>query len=207
MPVLALAPLAIGAYQAISGGIRANKARKALAGQKTPTYAPDKSIMDYYGEAANRYNVSPYNSQLYQYNKAGASGALANGVGALQDRRMALAGVSGLTQNYQGNLAKGALAAENQKNGQFQQLGRATQMQSADNRYAYGQNQLLPYNANRSLFNAEAAGGNQELNAGISNMANGIMNYGRATYGDGTPKPPKVKGGYGNVAGNDSDLS
>ncbi len=189
MPVaIAAIPAAVGLYQSIAGGIRASKARKALAGQKTPTYAPDKSIMDYYNQAANRYNVSPYNSQLYQYNKANASGALANGIGALQDRRSALAGVSGLTQNYQGNLAKGALAAENQKTGEFQTLGRATGMQSGDNRYAYGQNQLLPYNANRSLFNAEASGGNAEFNSGLSNINSGLQSVGKIMaakkYGD-----------------------
>lgn len=181
MPV-ALIPAAIGAYQAISGGIRANKARKALANQKTPIYAPDKSILDYYSQAANRANVSPYNSQAYQNTKVNAGNTLSYGLNALQDRRSALGGISALTQNYNNNVARGGVAAENQQNQRFGQLGNAARMENSEYRNVFQNNSMLPYQNQRGIYAAEAAGGNQEFNAGISNLSGGLQNAARLSY-------------------------
>ena len=70
MPVAiaAAVPAVLGIVQAISGAIKAKKARNAIQGTPNPSYAPSKSINDYYQTALNRANTGPYNT--LQYNAA-----------------------------------------------------------------------------------------------------------------------------------------
>jgi hypothetical protein len=164
----------IGIGQSIFGGIREHKAIKALEAQKTPTYNPNKSILDYYNTALQRYNVNPYQSQQYQNDTQNASRNTAAGVGALQDRRSAIGGISRLTAIQNNSNLQAGINAENSQNQRFSQLGQATGMRSADDRYGFQINSLMPYEKQRELLGLKASGGANIMNAGLSNIFGGL---------------------------------
>lgn len=192
MPIaIPLIAAGISGYQAISGGIKAAKAKKALANQKTPTYTPDKQIGDFYQAALNKYNVSPYNSNMYQFNKQNTQQNLATGINALQDRRSALGGITALTGQANNSMNKTGVQAEQLQSNNFNQLGRATGMKSSDNREAFNINSMLPYNTQRGLNIAELQGANQMENAGIQGLSSNIQNAGEIALSN-----KKISGSY-----------
>src|SRR5688572_33436587 len=125
---------AIGLGQAIYGGIKASQARKALARQKAPSYTPVKSITDYYNEAQRRYQESPYQSNLYKMQAQNIARGMTQGLSALQDRRSAMAGVPALVQSQNDALLKAGVAAEQQREQRFGQLGDATNAMAGEQR-------------------------------------------------------------------------
>ena len=171
-----IAGIGVGLYQTLHGQAQAKKAQKALESQRSPAYTPDKAIGDYYVAALNKYNVSPYNSTLYQYSQANIARNAAQGLSSLQDRRQALGGVSAITQGSNDANLKAAVQAENQKMQQFGQLGRAASMENSEKRYGFGINNLLPYNNARALEIAKAQGGNAIENAGLQSIDSGLNN-------------------------------
>src|SRR5215213_5600217 len=62
------------------------RARKALEGLQSPAYTPAKSISDYYTEAKQRYNLSPYASTLYNAQTQSINRNTAQGIAGLRDR-------------------------------------------------------------------------------------------------------------------------
>ena len=179
MPIaIPLAAAAISGYQAIAGGIKKAHEAKALANQKTPTYAPDKAIGDYYQASLNKYNVSPYNSNMYNFNKQNAAQNEARGVSQLQDRRSALGGISSLVGQQDASNQKAGVLAEQQNNQALGQLGRATGLKAGDDRMAFNTNSMLPYQNQRGLNIAQLQGANQMENAGIQGLSNSVQNFG-----------------------------
>lgn len=184
MPGLGLDPgsiasAALGIGQTIGGLIGAHKAKKGLENLATPTVAADAGIQQYYKTALNRFNTSPQNSQMYQLQQQQAQRGLSSGLNALRTNRGLVGNVSALTQGYDDSLMKAGAQAEQQKALQFNQLGKATQMQNADNRYQFNINQLMPYQAKKSLLESKLAGSNQIVGAGLTNLGNaaGLQNY------------------------------
>lgn len=163
-----------GIFQSIFGGIKAHKANKALENLKTPTYNANKSIMDYYNTALQRYNTNPYQSQQYQYDINKGNANLGAGLNALQDRRSAIGGISRLTALGNENSLRAGMNAENTQNQRFGQLGGATEMKASDDRYGFNVNKLMPYQKQYDLLASKSAAGNQMLNAGIQNAFGGI---------------------------------
>lgn len=161
---------AAGIAQLIGGGIQAHRATKSLEGLQSPTYSPNKSILDYYNTALQRYNTNPYNSQQYQNAIQLAGRSTAAGVNALQSRGSAVAGIGRLAalQNQQGLNA--GTQAEQQQNQRFSQLGGATQMKAGEDKTAFQINQENPFERKYNLLAAKAAGGNQIMNSGLSNI-------------------------------------
>jgi len=191
MPVaLAAIPAAVGLYQTIAGGIRAKKARKALENQPTPSYAPSKAINDYYQMALNKATSGAYNTQAFQNLKKSGLTGLGTGINSLTDRRAAIGNTSALVNQFQNNMEKAAGFAENLQNQNFARLGQATGMKSGEEKYAFGINAMFPYQQQRQLYGAQFAGGNQLVNAGLSNIgnaANTMAQIGMANqiYGNG----------------------
>ncbi len=207
MPVIAaLAPLAIGAYQAIAGGIKAHKQQKALEAKANgaPVYGPNKGINDYYQTALNRYQVDPTNSLQYQMAQKAINNNLATGINALQDRRSAGA-LPRLISAASNQTTAAGVRAEQDRNQKFNELGRATQMKAGDDRMGFQYNQEQPYQRQYDLIAQKASGANRELSAGISNINNGIQSFAAmksngvdmwGTGGGGNTKPK-----YGNGLG------
>lgn len=178
MPIVAaLVPAAIGAYQAISGGIKAKQARNAAEKLQPPGYTPNKAINDYYQSALNRYNAGPYNSLQYQNALKAANTGLGAGINAAQDRRSGVASIGALTGQYNNNLQRAGVQAEQTQRGNFAQLGQAANMQSGESRFDFQQNQLAPYQKSLQLEYAKLGGANSLISAGLSNINSGAQTY------------------------------
>jgi len=164
---------ALGAIQTAIGFFGGRKAKKALENQQTPIYTPSKSISDYYNQALQRYQESPYQSNLYKMQAQNIARGTAQGLSALQDRRSALAGVNGLMQGQNDAMLKAVSAAEQQKDQRFGQLGSASQAMGAEERQAFNINKMLPYQNRRDILQQKAGGYAQMLNSGITNLFGG----------------------------------
>lgn len=163
----------LGALQSVIGFFGGRKAKKALESQQTPIYSPSKSISDYYNQALQRYQESPYQSNLYKMQAQNIARGTAQGLAGLQDRRSALAGVSGLVHGQNDAMLRVTAAAEQQKDQRFGQLGAASQAMGAEERQAFNINKMLPYQNRRDILQQKAGGYAQMLNAGLTNYFGG----------------------------------
>lgn len=192
------AGLVFGGIQALSGAAKARAAQKAIQNQKTPAYTPNKAINDYYQTALNRANAGPYNSVGYGVQRGLNQQGLATGLAAAQDRRSGVQAAGALTQQFANNNMKAGAAAEQEGNRAFAQLGQATNVKSADDKFAYEQNQVAPYQKNLQLQYAKLGGANSLIGAGLSNIGSGLQ----------TGALGVMRGrGYGTGVGNDGSYS
>lgn len=170
LPALAAAQAGLGLVQGIAGFIQQRKATKALEKMQSPTYTQNKSILDYYNKSLQKYNVNPYNTDLYRMQEQQANRGLASGIGALQGRGMALAGVNSLVQGRNDNLLRAGAAAEQQQDAALGRLGQAAGMKTAEDQRAFEINQQQPFERKYNLLASKASGGSQIANSGISNI-------------------------------------
>ena len=183
LPLAAIPAIAQGVgglFQSIFSGRK--KAQREMEGllDKSPTYNPNKGIMDYYQESLNRYNENPMQSAMYQNQMRNAQRVTAQGLGALQDRRSALAGVGRLAA-IQNDASQNALAqAESRRDARFGQLGQATQMKAGEDRRAFDINVLSPYQRRLQMAQMKAGAANARFDAGLQNMFGGAANAGLA---------------------------
>jgi hypothetical protein len=196
----------LGAYQAISGGIKAHKAQKAIDNLQSPTYTPNQAIGDYYSKALSRYSANPYQSSLYKMQNQNIQRSTAQGISALNDRRLGIGGISSLIQGQNDSLLKAGAAAEGEQGQRLGQLGQAAGMKAQDDKYAFQTNQLMPYQQKMNILTGKAIGGNQEMNAGISNAFGGLAGYGqaqneKAIYGTYNQRNPRSSGLGNNGSG------
>lgn len=207
MPVGAsVAQAGIGLVQGIGGLIQSKRAQNQLENLKSPSYTPNQAIGDYYSKALSRYSANPFQSSLYKMQNQNIQRSTAQGISALNDRRLGIGGIGSLIQGQNDSLLKAGAAAESQQGQQLQQLGAATGMKAADDKYAFQTNQLMPYQQKYNLLAGKAAGGNQILNSGIQNLFGGLGSYGedqtaKQIYGTYKQRNPKTQG-LGNGIGN-----
>ena len=181
--------LAIGATAAgagaLAGGISAigsNQRRKSREreldefAQQSPLYQGSKPVSEYYQEAMNRYKESPYQSQQYQLGAMNARRATAQGLGALQDRRSAIGGISRLEAGQNAAMQNLGAQAEAQRDSRFSQLGGATQMKNADLMQQFDINKMTPYNRQFGLKQMKSAAANEEYSKDVSNTFNSLGN-------------------------------
>jgi hypothetical protein len=158
----------VGALASGISAIGSNKRRKAREreldeyAQQSPLYGGSKPISEYYQQALNRYNESPYQSQQYQIGAMNARRATAQGIGALQDRRSAIGGISRLAVSQNDAMQNLGAQAEAQRNARFSQLGGATQMKNADLMQQFDINKQTPYNRIFGLKQMKSAAAAQE---------------------------------------------
>jgi len=175
-PLLALqaGQAAMGTIQSIAGMIQQKKATKALEKLQTPTYNQSGSILDYYNKALQRYNVNPESTNLYKMQQQNIQRNLAGGITALGDRRSALSGINRLVAGADDASLKANVAAENERNQRFGQLGSATGMKADEEMKDFQFNKLAPYEKKYNLLAMKASGGTQIANSGFSNMFGGL---------------------------------
>lgn len=165
-----------GQAQMLFGLLGAKKAQRKLENLKSPLYHQNSSIMDYYNKALSRYNVNPYDSNLYKMQEQQANRNVAQGIGGLQDRRSAIAGIPALLQAKNDSMLRAGVSAENERDQRFNQLGAATNMKADEDRTAWQYNEYMPYETKFNLLSSKAAAKNQLFNAGMSNYFGGIGN-------------------------------
>lgn len=169
-----------GAYTAIS----ANKAQKRSQAElerqaaNSPLKKESKSVNDYYQEALNRYNESPYQSAAYQQSMQNARRTTASGLSALQDRRSAIGGITKLGGMEKG-ASQGAVAqAEQMKAQKFNQLGQAAQMKKRSEDDLFDTNVMTPYQRKLQLEQMKGAAAGERYNAGMQMIGQGISSAG-----------------------------
>ena len=181
--------LAIGAVAAGTGAlasgisaIGSNQRRKSREreldkyAQQSPLYKGSKSIDDYYQQAMNRYKENPYQSQQYQLGAMNAQRATAQGLGALQDRRSAIGGISRLALGQNAAMQNLGAQAEAQRNARFGQLGGATQMKTAEDYKKFDINEMTPYNRVLGLKQMKSAAANEEYARDVQNTMSSLSN-------------------------------
>jgi len=181
---LAIGAVAAGVGAATAGGmaIGSNARRKSREreldkyAQQSPLYNANKSIDDYYQQAMNRYSENPYQSQQYQLGAMNAQRATAQGLGALQDRRSAIGGISKLALGQNAAMQNLGAQAEAQKSSRFNQLGNATQMQTAEAYKEFDINKMTPYNRILGLKQMKAQAANEEYARDVANVQSNLSN-------------------------------
>lgn len=170
----AIAQTATGLAQMAFSGKK--KALKNLEEQTNanPIYSGNKSINDYYGAALSRFKENPYQSQQYQVATKNAQRGAAMGLGALQDRRSGLAGVSRMAGIQNQALENAGVNAERQRDLRFNQLGGATSQKASDDLRMFQTNVMSPYERRLKLANMKAQGAADTFNAGMSNLFGGL---------------------------------
>ena len=181
-----------GIYQSASSGKNKRARELEQFAKNSPLYKGSKSIDDYYQQALNRYSENPYQSQQYQLGAMNAQRATAQGIGALQDRRSAIGGISRLALGQTSAMQNLGAQAEAQRNQRFGQLGGATQMKTAEDYKKFDINQMTPYNRMLQLKQWKAQAAADQYNAGMQSIASGASNI--ATAG-------VMKGGFGKGGG------
>lgn len=188
VPVGAITQGIAGTIQSVLGAIQQNKALKDLNKLQSPTYTPNQSIMNYYNKALSRYGVNPTDSALYKRQTKNALASTAQGLGMLQNNRSGQAGVSSLLKLQNDSLLNAEVAAENQQNQRFGQLGSAAGMKAGEEGKAFDINQYQPFERKYNLLAMKAGGGAQIMNAGLSNIFGAASSFGQRdtinkTYG------------------------
>ena len=181
LPQLNYNPLAAiqagaGILQSVIGGINARKAQKQLEGMKSPVYRQNDSILNYYNQALQRYGVAPTDTALYKRQSRDIDRGVSQGINALQDRRSGLAGASSILRAGNDARLDANVAAENQKNQRFGELGQAAGMKTNEDDKAFQQNEIAPFERKYNLLAMKAGANNQTTNSGISNIFGGLQN-------------------------------
>ena len=185
----------IGLLQSVFGGGKAKKAQKQLENLQTPTYDYSKSINDYYNSALQNYNTNPYQSAQYNYATNAANRNTATGISALQDRRSAVGGVSRLAAINNDAALKAGMVAEQQKQQNLGRVGEAANMKTADDRYGFQINKIMPYQKQLQLLGMKAGAGSTQQNQGMQNVFGGLSNIGMLSANrnnNGTTQPIKL---------------
>jgi hypothetical protein len=207
----------VSAGSAIWGGIKAGKARKEQKGaeaqlerlaQNSPLRKESKALNDYYQEALNRYNENPYQSAAYQQAMQNARRTTASGLGALQDRRSAIGGISRLGSMESGASQRAVAQGEQMQAQRFNQLGQATQMKKRDEDELFDINKMTPYQRKLQLEQMKGAAAGERYNAGMQMLGQSLSNAaaGGLQYMESNPGQNPFKGLFGNKS-NSSSLS
>lgn len=164
-----------GLGQSIFSGRR--KAERALNKQieNNPQYKQNASILDYYNQALGRYGVSPTNSAMYKRQMQNIGRNQATGISSLMDRRSGQAGISSLLRASNDATLNAEVAAENERNRRFGELGTATQLKVGEDDKAFEQNQLKPFELKTNLAFQKLLGATQRQNAGMQNIFGGLQ--------------------------------
>ncbi len=189
----AVAQAGLGLIQGIGGYLQQRKATKQLENMQSPTYTANKGILDYYNKSLAKYNVNPYNTDLYRMQENQANRGLASGLSALQGRGQALAGVNNLVQGRSDNLLKAGAQAEQMQGQDLNRLGQASAMKATEENNEFNINKQQPFERKYNLKALKASGGVDTMNSGISNIfgaGNTASQYGMLNqmYGSGNSK-------------------
>lgn len=190
LAAITLAQAGLGILQASTSGAKARERELDAYAKQSPLYKRSKSVDDYYQEALNRYRENPYQSQQYQMGALEARRATAQGLGAMQGRRL-LGDISTLAERERSNLQRLGAQAEAQRNARFSQLGGATQMKTGEEYKEFDINKMTPYNRMLQLKQLKAQAANDRYNAGLQMIGGAASNAALGAMYGGFDKTPK----------------
>lgn len=189
-PISSAIQAGAGAIQSIFGAIQAGSAQRKLERLKSPEYQKSKSILDFYNDALRRYNVSPSDSAMYKRQMGNVDNNVATALHYGGDNTS----VSSILRAANEAKLDATAAAEAEKSNRFGQLGAAAGMKAQEDDKAFQFNQYLPFERKFNLLAMKAGGGNQIMNAGLSNIFGGLQSWNQMNtidkmYGLKTAKP------------------
>lgn len=178
-PLVGAVASGIGAYGASR---ERKKNEKALEQMRSPIYTPNKSILDYYKTALEKYNTNVTDSALYKKQTQDINQGVTQANAMSNSRRLGGANINSIIQSRNNALLNTAVAGEARKAGEFNTLGHAAQMKAGEDRMAFNQNQVAPFERNYNLYAAKAAGAAARQNSNMQNLTNSLM-AAASTYG------------------------
>lgn len=192
-----MAPALLAALPYIAGGLKTvgGIAQTALSGQKKaeraltkqieaiPEYVKSPSILEYYEQARQRYGVSPtqtatYKRQMQNIQRAGATGLA--GAGGARGR---MGAASTIARSLSDATLGAEVAAEQEQNRRFGQLGAAAQMMRGED-VMKQQRDLMKQEQRIRQASAKAAGRAAIQRAGLTNIFGGLTDIAKAGAGD-----------------------
>lgn len=178
-----LIPLATAAYSIYSSASSASKAKKAERGleeslKNTPQYRPNQSILNYYQQALNKYNVAPTETREFKVDQQRINQSSINALRGLQDRRSALAGIPALMAGKNNALLNAAIKADQRKEQELNRVGQAAQMKAGEEGKAFQQNEMYPFEAKYNLLAMKAAGNRADQRTSTQNAFNSLSSLG-----------------------------
>jgi len=176
-PYGAIAQAGLGIIQGIGGYFQQKKAIKELERMQSPTYNPNKSILDYYNKSLAKYQVDPRQTDLYRMQEQQANRGLSSGLGALGSRGMALGGVSTLVQNRNDSLLKAGAEAEQLSRQDLSRVGQGAGMLAQEQGKEFEINKQQPFERKYNLKALKAGGGTSIMNAGLANLGKAANTY------------------------------
>jgi hypothetical protein len=196
----------IGGVQALTSGAKKRERELEEYSKTSPVYQGSKPIDSYYSEAMRRYQSSPYQTSKFVMGKNLADRSMASGLSALNQRGMALAGVSKLAAQGMDNTNRLVAQAEQDRRQDFGTLGAATRMKAQDEMTQFDINQMTPYNRQLALKQMKAQAANDRKNAGLQMVGSALGNA--AMLGMSMPNTPKVPPStYSSLGSNNSVVS
>jgi hypothetical protein len=179
LPLLALSlgQAALGGIQALTSGRGAAERDFESFAKKRPLAKESKSLNDYYQKTLSAANENPYQSAQYLISKQEADRRLASGLGALQQRGGAIAGISKLDLMRTDAQNQAIRNAESLRGQNLNRLGQATQMKTSQDRYLYDVNEATPFNTMLGIKQMKSQAANERYNAGLNMIGSAAGNY------------------------------
>lgn len=169
----------LGAGQVLFSGQR--KAEKALTKQieAIPEYLKSPSILEYYEQARQRYGVSPTQTAMYKQQMQDIERTGAGAVSQLRGSRERLGGTSTILNSLLRAKLGANVAAEQEQNRRFGQLGAAAQMMRGED-VMKQQRDLMKQEQRIRQAAAKAAGRAAIQRAGFTNIIGSLTDMAKA---------------------------
>ena len=182
MPITLGIPAAGALISGVSSLVAASKRNKAEKDLENfaKTDKPNQSILDFYNKAYNQYNPNAYQSAEYNAQMRNILGNQATSIGALQDRRSALAGIPSIMQGTNTASQRAAAAAEAAQRANLSMLGQASGAKAREEQRVFGN----IFNLKAQKAAAQAAAARQYSQSMFNSLGNaGTLAY-KMKYGD-----------------------
>ena len=169
----------LGIGQVLFSGQR--KAEKDLTKQieAIPEYLKSPSILEYYEQARQRYGVSPTQTAMYKQQMQDIERSGAGAVSQLRGSRERLGGTSTILNSLLRAKLGANVAAEQEQNRRFGQLGAAAQMMRGED-VMKQQRDLMKQEQRIRQASAKAEGRAAVKRAGITNIFGGLTDIGKS---------------------------
>lgn len=186
LPLLAKIGLAAGAAKTGAGLVQTftsgqGKAERDLTKQieNIPEYVKSPSILEYYEQARQRYGVSPTQTAMYKRQMQNIQRAGATGLAGAQGARGRMGAASTIARSLSDATLGAEVAAEQEQNRRFGQLGQAAQMMRGED-VMKQQRDLMKQEQRIRQASAKAEGRAAVKRAGISNIFGGLTDIGKS---------------------------
>lgn len=160
---------------ALSASAKRKKAEKELEQMRSPIYTPNKSILDYYKTALEKYDTNVTDSALYKKQTQDIGQGVTQANAMSNSRRLGGANISSIIQGRNNALLNAAVAGEGRKAAEFNTLGHATQLKASEDKAAFNQNMVAPFERNYNMYAMKASGAAARQNSNMQNLFNSVM--------------------------------